>query len=96
MGARQPMIIKAAEWTLSVETGEGAPQNIFAVLCIACGVESPAVDDDRLAVELWALQHTGSHPTHRQYQPKILGFWRVDPAPGNPYYALEAGGGEGS
>ncbi|WP_456318736.1 DUF7848 domain-containing protein [Actinacidiphila soli] len=88
-------VIKAAEWTLSEETAEGAPRGIFGVLCIACGVESPCVDDDRLPVEVWAIKHTGLNPMHRQYQPKILGFWRVDPAPGNPYLEVAAGGGEG-
>jgi hypothetical protein len=88
MGSR--VIIKAAEWTLSVETAEGAPLAIFSVVCMACGEESEAADNDRLPVEVWALKHTGLNPTHRQYQPKVLSFWRVDPAPGNPYLEMEA------
>jgi hypothetical protein len=89
MGVRA--VIKAAEWTLSEERGEGAPRGIFSVLCVACGVESPAVDDDRLAVEVWALRHTGLNPGHRQFQLRALGFWRVDPAPGNPYWSVPEG-----
>jgi hypothetical protein len=84
-------VIKAAEWTLSEETAEGAPRGIFSVACIACGAESLCVDDDRLPVELWALKHTGLNPTHRQFQPRVLGFWRVDPAPGNPFAETSEG-----
>jgi hypothetical protein len=64
----------------------------FATSCLACGAESEAADNDRLPVEVWALKHTGLNPTHRQYQPKILSFWRVDPAPGNPYLEPQARG----
>ncbi len=91
MGRRT--IIKVAEWTLNAETAEGAPLAIFSAACIECGAESEASDNDRLPVELWALKHTGLNPTHRQYQPKALSFWRVDPAPGNPYLEQEARGG---
>ena len=83
--SRPVTIIRAAEWTLCVDTAEGAPQGIFSAACITCGAESPSVDDDRLPVELWALKHTGLNPSHRQFQSQMLGFWRVDPAPGNPY-----------
>ncbi|WP_405730092.1 hypothetical protein OG607_29725 [Streptomyces sp. NBC_01537] len=78
-------VIRAADWTLRVETAEGAPQAIYSALCITCGAESPAVDDTRLPIEIWTLKHTGLNPSHRQFQPRTLGFWRVDPAPGNPY-----------
>jgi hypothetical protein len=80
-------IMKAAEWTLTAETAEGAPSGIFSAACVACGGESPAVDDDRLPVEVWALKHTGLNPAHRQFQLRVLAFWRVDPAPGNPHHA---------
>ncbi|WP_164836288.1 DUF7848 domain-containing protein [Actinacidiphila soli] len=77
-------IIKAAEWTLSVEAADGAPSGIFQVQCIACAEMSPAVDDDRLAVELWAMKHTGANTAHRQFKLATESFWRVDPAPSNP------------
>lgn len=79
-------IIRAAEWTLSAETAEGAPRGIFGAQCITCGEEAAPTDDDRLPVEVWVLQHTGANPDHRQYAATVQTFWRVDPAPGNPYY----------
>lgn len=81
-------IIKAADWTLSAETAEGAPSGIFQVQCIACAETSPAVDDDRLAVELWALKHTGANSDHRQFKLLTESFWRVDPAPSNPLHGV--------
>ncbi|MGP3982892.1 DUF7848 domain-containing protein [Streptomyces sp. KR80] len=79
-------IIRAAEWTLGPETGEGAPQAIFSVACVTCHEESQPVDDERLPMEIWALKHTGLNPAHRQFRLTTESFWRVTPAPGNPYY----------
>ena len=87
-------IIRAAEWTLGSETAEGAPEGIHSALCVACGAESEHVDDSRLPVEVWALRHTGRNPTHRQYKATVECFWRVDPAPGNPYFGLPDGGAD--
>lgn len=84
-------IIKAAEWTLSEETAEGAPRPIFSVTCIICGAASGAVDNVSLPVEMWALKHTGLNTTHRQYKLMTEWFWRVSPAPGNPLYEHESG-----
>jgi hypothetical protein len=78
-------IIRAAEWTLAPDTGEGAPEGIFSALCVACGTESPTVDNNRLPVEIWTLQHTGRNPAHRHYKATAECFWQVSPAPGNPY-----------
>ncbi len=78
-------IIKAAEWTLGPETGEGAPQGIYSAECLMCGAQARPTDNERLPVEVWALKHTGLHPTHRQYQATAETFWRVTPAEGNPY-----------
>ncbi|GAB2876525.1 DUF7848 domain-containing protein [Streptomyces mayteni] len=87
-------IIKAAEWTLTEETAEGAPRAIFRVGCITCGAESEAVDNEPNPVETWALRHTGLNPTHRQFKLTTEWFWRVCPAPGNPYFDLEKGNGD--
>jgi hypothetical protein len=76
---------KHAEWTLGPETGEGAPQAIYSAVCMACGAEAPASDNDRDPVEIWALKHTGLNPTHRQYKAMVETYWRVTPAEGNPY-----------
>lgn len=85
MGAVTFTNIQAAEWTLRGETGEGVPQGVYSALCVACGEEAEPVDDESLPVEVWALKHTGLNPTHRQYKAMVESFWRVDPAPGNPY-----------
>ncbi|AVZ73986.1 hypothetical protein SLUN_19260 [Streptomyces lunaelactis] len=85
-------IITAAEWTLTAETAEGAPQAIFSAVCLTCGAEAQPVDGERLPVEVWALKHTGLHPTHRQFKAVTECFWRVDPAPSNPYRETESRG----
>ncbi|MFI1398493.1 hypothetical protein [Streptomyces sp. NPDC020681] len=85
-------IIKAAEWTLTAESGEGAPQATFSAICLKCGAEAEPADGERLPVEVWTLKHTGLHPTHRQFKAATEYFWRVDPAPGNPYLAAEGQG----
>lgn len=85
------LVIKAAEWTLTEETAEGAPRAIFRVECLTCGGESEMVDNQPLPVEMWAVKHTGLNPSHRQFKLFTEWFWRVVPAPGNPYYALERG-----
>jgi hypothetical protein len=79
-------IIKAAEWTLGQETGEGAPGAIFSVVCLSCGGEAQPTDNDRLPVEVWALKHTGLNPDHRQFKATAETFWTVTPTKGNPYH----------
>ncbi len=81
----RPNVVMSAEWTLSAETAQGAPSGIFHATCLACGAQSEPVDNEPLPVELWALRHTGRHPRHRQFTFVTESFWRVDPAPGNPY-----------
>jgi hypothetical protein len=78
-------IIKAAQWTLGPETGEGAPQAIYSAVCMACGAEAPASDNDPAPVEVWALKHTGRNPAHRQYKAMVETYWRVTPTGDNPY-----------
>lgn len=81
-------IIAAAEWTLAVDTEPGAPTApLYEALCTTCGETSGATEGQRLPAEDWALKHTGAHPTHRGYQAVQTNFWRVTPAPGNPYRA---------
>lgn len=85
-------VIRAAEWTLGQETGEGAPQAIYSAACMTCGEQAPPQDDSREPVEIWALKHTGRNPAHRQYKAMVEAFWRVTPAEGNPYRELDAQG----
>ncbi len=85
-------IIKAAQWALGPETGEGAPQAIYSALCMACGAEAPASDNSPEPVEMWALKHTGLNPSHRQFKAMVETYWRVTPAEGNPYRELDAQG----
>lgn len=80
-------IITAAEWTLGLETAEEAPKGIYSAECVTCGAQAQPTDDERLPVEVWALKHTGLNPSHRQFKATVESFWRVTPAPGNPYRA---------
>ncbi|MEV6316016.1 hypothetical protein [Streptomyces sp. NPDC051776] len=80
-----PTIIRAADWTLSTETAEGAPREpLYEAECTMCGESSAATEGDRVGPEMWALKHTGANPEHRTYRALITSFWRVAPAPGNP------------
>ncbi|WP_171114654.1 MULTISPECIES: hypothetical protein [unclassified Streptomyces] len=85
-------LIREAEWTLGPETGEEAPHAIYSAVCIACGAEAPAQDNDPEPVEIWALKHSGLNPSHRQYKAMVETYWRVTPAEGNPYRELDAQG----
>ncbi|WP_431044281.1 hypothetical protein ACQUSR_21840 [Streptomyces sp. P1-3] len=75
-------IIKGAEWVLSPESGEGAPQAIYGVECMTCAQSSGLVDDDPRPVEVWTINHTRAEPTHRQFLVTTQKHWRVDPNPG--------------
>jgi hypothetical protein len=86
-------IIKAAEWTLGPETGEGAPQAIYSAVCMACGAEAQPTDNERLPVEVWTIKHTGLNPTHRQFKAMTETYWSVTPAEGNPYRESDAAQG---
>lgn len=83
-------IIKAADWTLGQETGEGSPEAGFFAVYLACDAESQPTDNDRLPVEIWALRHTGLNPDHRQFKASAETFWSVTPAEGNPYRESDA------
>lgn len=81
-------VIAAAEWTLSVDTETGAPdQPLHEAECTTCGETSGATEGRRLPAEVWALKHTGAYPNHRSYRAIQTSFWRITPAPGNPYRA---------
>ncbi|SOD62097.1 hypothetical protein SAMN06297387_104267 [Streptomyces zhaozhouensis] len=82
-------VIKAAEWTLSEETAEGAPRAIFGVTCVTCAAESGFVDNEPHPIEMWALRHTSLHTGHRLFRLTTEWFLRVDPAPGNPLHDTE-------
>ncbi|MGW0703253.1 DUF7848 domain-containing protein [Streptomyces sp. NPDC002867] len=80
------IIIKAAEWNLGLDTEEGAPEKpLFEAQCTSCGDSSGATEGRRLPAEAWALKHTGERPGHRSFRAIQTSFWRVVPAPGNPY-----------
>jgi hypothetical protein len=83
-------IIRAAEWALGVDTSKDAPQSTCFAVCLTCGGKSEASADDRLAVEIWALKHTGLNPSHRHYKATTETHWRVTPAEGNPYRESDA------
>ncbi|WP_431044803.1 hypothetical protein ACQUSR_24695 [Streptomyces sp. P1-3] len=87
-------IMRAADWALGPETGEGAPEAIFSAVCVSCGEASDASDNSRVPVEVWALKHTGRNPGHRQFKATAETFWRVTPAPGNPYREIDAQGAQ--
>ncbi|MGW7362958.1 DUF7848 domain-containing protein [Streptomyces sp. NPDC054841] len=79
-------LITAAESILGVDTEPGGPSaQQYEAHCRTCGETSGAAEGERLPAELWALKHTGRHPSHRMYQAVQTSHWRVTPAPGNPY-----------
>lgn len=79
-------VIKAADWILSTETSEGAPEDIFFAECLTCARRSVVADNNQETVEIWALQHTFLNPTHRRFRLTTESVWRVDPTPGNPHH----------
>ncbi|MEU0084879.1 hypothetical protein [Streptomyces sp. NPDC006274] len=84
-------IIKAAEWHLGLDTTKGAPeQALHEAECTTCGEKSGATEGRQLPAETWAIKHTGERPGHRSFRATTTSFWRVTPAPGNPYADSEA------
>ncbi|MFD4142841.1 hypothetical protein [Streptomyces sp. NPDC058572] len=80
-------VIKAADWTLGVDTSEGAPNApLHEAQCTTCGEASGATEGRRLPAEVWALKHTGQRPGHRSFRATQTSFWRTTPAPGNPLH----------
>lgn len=74
------VILKGAEWVLSAERAEGAPDAIYGAECMTCEAESGLVDDDPKPVEVWALEHTRQHGlAHSQFLVTTQKHWRVDP-----------------
>ena len=79
-------IIRAADWHLSKDTQDGAPQgSLYEAECTTCGAQSGVTEGQRLPAEMWALKHTGKHPLHRSFRAVQTTFWRITPAEGNPY-----------
>ncbi|MFF3326925.1 hypothetical protein [Streptomyces sp. NPDC002889] len=79
-------VIAAADWTLGLDTSEGAPQQaLHEAQCTTCDESSGATEGRRLPAEVWALKHTGQRPGHRSFRVVQTCFWRVTPAEGNPY-----------
>lgn len=75
------VITKGADWTLSPETAEGAPEGIYGAQCLICGQESGLMDNDPRPVRAWTIEHTRHDPTHRQFSLTTERFCRVDPTP---------------
>lgn len=84
--SRQPTVIRPAEWTLTADPSEGTPHGVFQVMCPSRGLASMRVEDEQLPVEVWALKHTGPHPTHRRFRLVTESYWPVTPASGNPHH----------
>ncbi|MEV8406892.1 hypothetical protein AB0R12_14070 [Streptomyces niveus] len=77
-------VIKHADWTLGVDTQPGASGPVHEIECTTCGESSEAFGQ-RASPEEWALNHTGDNPSHRGFRGITTAFFRVTPAPGNPY-----------
>ncbi|WP_442811931.1 DUF7848 domain-containing protein [Streptomyces sp. NBC_01803] len=73
-------VIRGAEWVLSAERAEGAPDGIYGAECLWCGEASPLVDDDSKPVGMWALDHAlRLGLDHGQFLVTSQRHWRVDP-----------------
>ncbi|WP_326597114.1 DUF7848 domain-containing protein [Streptomyces sp. NBC_01803] len=73
-------VIRGAEWVLSAERAEGAPDGIYGAECLWCGEASPLVDNDQKPVGMWALDHAlRLGLDHGQFLVTSQRHWRVDP-----------------
>lgn len=77
-------VIRHADWTIASDTTPGASGPIYELECTTC-LETSDASEERTDPEDWALRHTGSNPSHRSYRATVTMFFRVTPAPGNPY-----------
>lgn len=78
------VITKGADWTLSRETAEGAPEGIYGAQCLTCAERSGLMDNDPRPIRAWTIEHTRQKPRHRQFRFTTEQFCRVDPTPAAP------------
>ncbi|WP_338931012.1 hypothetical protein WEB32_06695 [Streptomyces netropsis] len=79
------LLMRFMDWALNFDDREGVPEAIFEMECMICHAVSELCDNEGETSQLWALKHTGRHPTHREFKLLTETFWRVDPMPGNPF-----------
>ncbi|WP_437114176.1 DUF7848 domain-containing protein [Streptomyces syringium] len=77
--------LAVADWALSFDDRENVPEAVFEMQCMICHAVSGPGDTEGETSQLWALRHTGRHPSHRVFKLATATFWRVDPMPSNPY-----------
>ncbi|WP_456112187.1 DUF7848 domain-containing protein [Streptomyces specialis] len=74
-------VIRGAEWVVSAERAECAPDGLYGARCLRCGAGSPLSDNDPKPVGMWALDHTRwLGLEHSQFVVTSQRHWRVDPA----------------
>ncbi|MFJ3084972.1 hypothetical protein [Streptomyces sp. NPDC086838] len=77
-------VIRHADWTIAADQTPGASGPIYELECTTCDAASDT-SEEKGGPESWALRHTGSNPDHRGFRATVTMFFRVSPAPGNPY-----------
>jgi hypothetical protein len=76
------IILRGAEWVLTSERPQAAPDALYVVQCLICRAESGLVDNDPKRAGVWAMEHarrTGRE--HCQFRVTSQKHWRVDPVP---------------
>jgi hypothetical protein len=77
-------ILRFATWRITPDHAQDAPVT-YQMECTTCAAlygtddaaaRSPASEDDADG-QLWALHHSGRHPSHTSYGEHITRFWRT-------------------
>ncbi|MFJ5234522.1 hypothetical protein ACIQBJ_32040 [Kitasatospora sp. NPDC088391] len=71
------VIYRSGGLVLRADTNEKDPGEIFMAECRKCSATSHVVDDNRLLVEVWTVNHSKENPGHQQYRLTTDTFWAV-------------------
>ncbi|MEV8393854.1 MULTISPECIES: hypothetical protein [unclassified Streptomyces] len=75
------VLLRSVRWLLASDPDRGAMHRIvYDAECETCGESAETSIGSRVAPEVWAITHTGRHPTHRIFVATQKTVWRTTPA----------------
>ncbi|WP_445195107.1 DUF7848 domain-containing protein [Streptomyces odontomachi] len=81
-------VLKGRDWVLSMAGGHSALDVLYGAQCAKCKEASAQESGTARPVQVWMMQHTRAHPSHRSYLSTERRRWRVDPNTGGPAVAV--------
>ncbi|MGW6602541.1 DUF7848 domain-containing protein [Streptomyces sp. NPDC055036] len=77
------VLLRSVRWLLASDPDRGAKHRIvYDAQCETCEASADPAVGSRVGPEVWAITHTGRHPTHRTFVATQRTVWRTAPAEG--------------